>query len=154
MNRYLRIAGVVLGVLFTLTMAAYALANADSADKMVGVVVSADAAKLQVVDQPGATDTITIASLTVPGPSWIVVHIDEGGKPGMRIGLLAVPAGTSTEVSVPIDSADVKDKIIVALHADHGVLGTFDFNMKAFDTSPDKPYFVDGMELAREVVVR
>jgi hypothetical protein len=82
------------------------------------------------------------------------VHLDEGGKPGDRIGLLAVPAGTSTNVTVPIDSVELTDKLIVALHADHGVAGTFEFNMKAFATSPDKPYFVDGKELAREVVVR
>jgi hypothetical protein len=154
MKRFLGIAGVVLGVALTLAMTVYALANAGLGDKMVGVVVSGNAAKLQVADQPGASGSITIGSLTVPGPSWIVVHLDEGGKPGDRIGLLAVPAGTSTNVTVPIDSVELTDKLIVALHADHGVAGTFEFNMKAFATSPDKPYFVDGKELAREVVVR
>jgi hypothetical protein len=154
MNRILRIAGVALGIAFTLAMTAYALANAGLADKMVGIVVSRSNAALEIKDQPGSTGTIIVDSVTVPGPSWIVVHIDMDGKPGPRIGLLAIPAGTSTGVVVPIDMADVTDKVIVALHADHGVAGTFDFNMKAFDTSPDKPYFVDGKELAREVVVR
>jgi hypothetical protein len=154
MKRSLRIAGVVLGVLLTLGMTVFAFANAKAGEKMLGVVVSPAAASLSVADQPGATGSITIDSLKVPGPSWIVVHLDEGGKPGMRIGLLAVPAGTSARVRVPIDSVTLTEKLIVALHADRGVAGTFDFDMKAFEASPDKPYFVDGVESAREASVK
>jgi hypothetical protein len=155
MKRFIRIGGTVLGVLLTLAMTAYTFANVPKdPTKMLGVVVTGEAAKLVVTDQPGASGSIVIDSLTVPGPSWIVVHLDEGGKPGPRIGLQAVPAGTSTHVTVPIDNVTLTGKLIVALHADRGVPGTFDFNMKAFGSSPDKPYFVDGKELAREVVVR
>jgi hypothetical protein len=154
MNRFLGITGVALGIAFTLAMTVYAFANAGSADKMMGVIVSGRNATLDVAAQPGATGSITVRSLNVPGPSWIVVHLDMDGKPGPRVGLLEVPAGTSTDVRVPIDSVELTDKLIVALHADHGVAHAFDFNMKAFATSPDKPYFVDGKELALEVAVR
>jgi hypothetical protein len=122
MNRFLRISGVALGILLTLAMTAYTFAHVpNDPTKMLGVVVSGDAAKLTVADQPGASGSIVIDSLTVPGPSWIVVHLDEGGKPGPRIGLQAVPAGTSTRVTVPIDSIALTDRLIVALHADRGV---------------------------------
>jgi hypothetical protein len=154
MNRFLRIAGVTLGVLVAMSATAYALVHRSDTVKMVGIVVSPTAARLDVADQPGARSSIVVRSLKVPGPSWIVVHLDEGGKPGMRIGLKAVPAGTNRDVSVPIDAKDLTAKVIVALHADRGAPGKFDFDMKAFATSPDKPYFVDGMELARETAVR
>jgi hypothetical protein len=154
MKRSLRIAGLMLGVLFTLGITAYAFANAGAGSKMLGVVVSEKAAKLAVADQPGTTGSIVVESVTAPGPSWIVVHLDESGKPGMRIGVVAVPAGTSTRVTVPLKNVMLTDKVIVALHADRGVAGVFEFDMKAFESSPDKPYFVGGMELAHEVVVK
>jgi len=154
MKRPLRIVGVVLGILLTLGITAYAFANAKAGSKMLGVVVSEKAAKLVVADQPGADGSITVDSVTAPGPSWIVVHLDEGGKPGMRVGVVPVPGGTSTRVTVPLKNVMLTDKVIVALHADRGIAGVFEFDMKAFESSPDKPYFVGGKELAREVVVR
>jgi hypothetical protein len=155
MKRFLLIAGVSLGVMFTLGMTVYTFANVPAdPTKMLGVVVARDAAALVVADQPGASGSIVVDSLKVPGPSWIVVHLDMDGKPGDRVGLLAVPAGTSTRVTVPIQEVKLTDRLIVALHADRGVAGTFDFNMKAFESSPDKPYFIEGKELALEVAVR
>lgn len=154
MNRFLRIAGVALGVALTLGIGAIALANSGSAGTMVGVVATAREAALDVKDQPGSKGSIVVGSVTAPGPSWIVVHLDEGGKPGMRVGVLRIPGGTSTAVRVPIEPTGMSEKVIVAVHADRGVGGKFEFDMKAFEASPDKPYFVGGTELAREVVVR
>jgi hypothetical protein len=155
MKRSLGIAGIALGVLFTLGMTAYTFANTPKdPTQMLGVVVARGAASLNVADQPGASGSIIVDSLVAPGPSWIVVHLDMDGKPGDRVGVLAVPAGSSTKLTVPIENVTLTDKLIVALHADRGVAGTFDFDMKAFASSPDKPYFIDGKELAHEVAVR
>jgi hypothetical protein len=153
MKRFLSIIGVVLGVALTLGMTAYAFANAGSAGKMVGVVASAKTAAVKVMDQPGAAGSVTVESVKVPGPSWIAVHLDDNGMPGRRIGLQAVPAGESRDVVVKIDNVKLTGKLIVAVHADRGIAGTFEFSKGTFDSSPDKPYFVDGMELAMEISV-
>jgi hypothetical protein len=153
MKRFLNIAAIVLGVSVTLAMTVYAFANAGSAGKMVGIVATEKTAVLKVMDQPAEGGSITVASVKVPGPSWIAVHLDDNGMPGARIGLVPVPAGESSNVRVPIDNVKLTDKIIVAVHADRGLVGKFEFSKDAFDASPDKPYFVDGMELAMEIKV-
>jgi len=153
MKRFLNIVGVVVGVLFTLSMTVYAFANASSADKMVGVVTTARNASVEVMDQPGAKGSIVIGKVNVPGPSWIAVHLDDNGMPGKRIGLQAIPAGNSGGVTVKVDDVTLTDKLIVAVHADRGIVGAFEFSPDKFDISPDKPYFVGGMELAMEVKV-
>ena len=153
MKRFLNIIGIILGVSLTLGMTVYAFANAGSAGKMIGVVATKATASVEVMDQPGAKGTITVKSVTVPGPSWIAVHLDDNGMPGQRIGLRAVPAGESRDVVVKIDDVTLTDKLVVAVHADRGIIGTFEFSKDAFDSSPDKPYFVDGMELSMDANV-
>jgi hypothetical protein len=154
MKRLLNITGLVLGILLSLSMTVYAFANVSKAGDMVGVVAAKNAAAIEVMDQPGATGSIMVARALAPGQSWIAVHLDEGGKPGKRIGLQAVPAGESKDVEVKIDNVKLTDKLIVALHADRGIVGTFEFAPDKFDSSPDKPYFVGGMELAMEASVK
>lgn len=153
MKRFLNIVAFALGVLLTLGITVYAFANASSADEMVGVVVDKKAASFEAMDQPGAKGSIMVQSIDVPGASWIAVHLDDDGMPGKRIGLKSVPAGESSDVEVEIDDVKLTDKLLVAVHADRGVTGTFEFNPEVFDSSPDKPYFVDGMELAMPVSV-
>ena len=153
MKRFLNIVGIVLGVVLSLGMTVYAFANAGGAGKMIGVVATPKVASVEVMDQPGATGSLMVKSVKVPGPSWIAVHLDDNGMPGKRIGLQAVPAGESSDVAVKIDDVTLTDKLIVAVHADRGIIGTFEFTKDQFDASPDKPYFVDGMELAMEASV-
>ncbi len=153
MKRFLNIVGVVVGVLFTLSMTVYAFAHASDAGKMVGVVATAKNASLEVMDQPGAKGSIVVRGVNAPGPSWIAVHLDDNGMPGQRIGLQAIPAGESKDVAVKIDDVTLTDKLIVAVHADRGIVGAFEFDKDKFDASPDKPYFVGGMELAMETKV-
>ncbi len=153
MKKILNITGVVLGVALSLSMTVYAFANSSKAGDMVGVVASKKAASIKVMDQPGAKGSIKVARVLAPGRSWIAVHLDDNGMPGKRIGLQPVPAGESVDVIVKIDDVKLTDKLIVALHADRGIVGTFEFAKEKFDSSPDKPYFVDGMELAMEASV-
>lgn len=154
MKRFLNIVGIVLGVGLTLGMTVYAFANASKAGQMVGIVANDRTAVVQVMDQPGASGSITVASVKVPGPSWIAVHLDEAGMPGPRVGLVHVAAGVNRNVKVPLQSgAKLTGTLIVAVHADRGIVGKFEFAKATFDASPDKPYFVDGMELAMKVKV-
>ncbi|MFA5844169.1 MAG: hypothetical protein WC971_04980 [Coriobacteriia bacterium] len=153
MRRILGIAATAFGVLAILAMTGYTFANAGDAGKMSGVIVDKKNAAIEVMDQPGAKGSITVARVLAPGRSWIAVHLDEGGKPGKRVGLLEIGEGESRDVKVEIDDVKLSDKLIVALHADRGVAGEFEFAMDDFALSPDKPYFVDGMELAMEASV-
>ena len=151
MKRFLNIIAVILGVSLTLGMTVYSFANASKAEDMVGVVTTERFASIEVMDQPGAEESVMVASVKAPDPSWIAVHLDDDGMPGKRVGLQEIPAGTSTDVEVKLDDVTLTDKLIVAVHADRGIAGTFEFSPDKFDASPDKPYFVDGMELAMEV---
>lgn len=155
MKRSHLFAVAAIGVIALLALSAFAFANAPKDGAMVGVVVAGRSAALKVGDQPGAAGSITVDRVLAPQGSWIVVHLDVDGKPGMRVGLQHVPAGESRGVTVALEpGVKLTDKLLVALHADNGVAGTFEFDMKRFESSPDKPYFVDGMELAKAVQVR
>lgn len=153
-KKILNITGLVLGVALTLGMTGYAFANAASADKMLGVVVAKQNAALEVADQPGVGPALKIDRVLAPGASWVVVHLDMDGKPGKRVGLLHVDSGESRDLSVALGDTMGADKLLVALHADRGIADRFEFDMDKFDSSPDKPYFVDAKELATAVSVR
>ena len=79
MKRFLNIIAIIAGVSLTLAMTVYAFANAGTAGKMVGVVADKATASVEVMDQPAAKGSITVASVKVPGPSWIEVHLDDNG---------------------------------------------------------------------------
>jgi hypothetical protein len=155
MNKFLKIAGIIIAVIATAGVSAYAYAASRGEAKMLGVVVAAKNAALEVKDQPGVTSTLVVDRVLAPGASWVVVHLDMDGKPGERVGILHVDGGESSNLTVPLDpKVKLTEKLLVALHADRGVAGTFEFDMDKFETSPDKPYFIDGMELAKAIVVR
>ncbi len=120
-----------------------------------GIKATADEASLTLSDQPGASDSIVVDKVSAPEPAWIVVHLDNDGMPGKRVGYLSIPAGTSSDVVVKL-SQDVKltDSLLVAVHADRGDRGVLDFDMTDLVGSPDQPFFVDGKELAGAIRVK
>jgi hypothetical protein len=151
MKRYLNVAAIVAVVLAGVGIAAYSYAAGPQ--KMVGVVVAGANASFDV-SKPVAAGRLTVDRVLAPDDSWVVVHLDMDGKPGTRVGFAHVTAGTHGDVVVALDpTVPLTDKLIVALHADRGVRSKFEFDMKQFESSPDKPYFIDGKELAKEVPV-
>lgn len=118
-----------------------------------GVKATSDEAALSLSDQPGASDELVVDSVTVPGPAWLVVHLNDDGMPGKRVGYRAVLAGTTTDVRVPLRDTEDADSFLVAVHADRGDEGVLDFDMEDMVGSPDQPYFIDGVELAGAVSV-
>ena len=121
--------------------------------KVWGYVASADKAQLDVAENQNGANEIVVKRVLAPSDGWIVVHADMNGKPGMRVGLAPVKRGESLNVRVPIKDLTTP-KVIVALHADKGTAGTFDFDMMNKEMSPDRPFFVNGAELAKVVTVR
>lgn len=73
-------------------------------------------------------DRITIASITANATSWIVIHEDNTGSPGLIIGHRAVAAGTTTNVTVDLNRSAVHGETLHAmLHDDDGAIGTYEF---------------------------
>ena len=56
-------------------------------------------------------------------------------------------------MKVPLEGLTTP-KVIVAVHADRGTAGEFDFDMMNKEMSPDRPFFVNEAELAKMVTVR
>jgi len=120
-----------------------------------GVPASALEASLIASPQIDATKTITISRVQAPADSWVVVHLEkEDGAPGQRVGLLHVDAGETEDATIKIDPLPLTDNLIVALHADLGDPGLFNFDMDDTLSSLDQPYFVDGEELAIKVPLK
>jgi hypothetical protein len=146
--------------LTALMIAALALAGCGTAaeaehptDGVWGYVTSADSAQLEIATtQPGG-DEIVVDRVLAPDAAWLVVHLNDDGKPGMRVGLAHVDAGETRDVRVVLDEV-TGDSVIVAVHADKAEEDSFDFDMDAPTTSPDRPYFVEGVELAAVVTIR
>lgn len=114
-----------------------------------GVKDESGTADVQVRDQTLNDDELTVATAAAPTGAWLVVHLNDNGMPGERVGLLQIPAGINTDVTVEIDpDVDVSSGLLVAIHADRGVPGEFEFDMDDKIGSPDQPFFVDGAEVA------
>ncbi len=156
MRKFAIIAAATVGVVLFGALTVWTFAQARTHDyMMLGVVVAEENVALDVSDQPGATDSIVVDEVLAPDDSWLVVHLDEDGMPGMRVGVARVPEGVSRDVVIELDDdAVLTDDVIVALHADRGRRDEFEFSMDAFHRSPDKPYFVEFEEVARRVSVR
>ncbi|MDO9107448.1 MAG: hypothetical protein Q7U89_00440, partial [Coriobacteriia bacterium] len=87
--------------------------------------------------------------------AWVVVHLNDDGMPGERVGFAQIPAGTSSAVGVKLDTdITLTDSLFVAIHADRGTPGTLEFDMEDKLNSPDQPFFVNGDEVATKVSVR
>jgi len=119
-----------------------------------GVKAGAGEAAIDVADQPGASGSIVVKSATAPTGAWLVVHLDDDGAPGQRVGLLHIPAGTSTDVSVTLEPLSLTDNLFVAVHADQNTPDVFEFDMMDKINSADQPFFVDGEEVAKKIKIR
>ena len=127
--------------------------SAEKDPRVWGYVASADSAKIDLAESQDGVDELVVDKVVAPGGAWVVVHADDNGKPGMRVGITRVDRGESTNVKVKLKDVTTP-KVIVAVHADRGKADKFDFDMMNKEMSPDRPYFVGGKELAKVVTVR
>lgn len=80
-----------------------------------------------VADQAVTGNSILVASVTSDAPGWVVIHNNLNGAPGGIIGFAPVSAGTSTNVSVPIDPKLATTALFAELHMDLGKQGSFEY---------------------------
>jgi len=154
MNGTLRNVALVAGAVALLAAAGCtSTQSAEKDPKVWGYVASADSAQIDLAENQDGVEELVVDKVVAPGGAWVVVHADDNGKPGMRVGITHVDKGESTNVKVKLKDLTTP-KVIVAVHADRGKAKKFDFDMMNKEMSPDRPYFVDGKELAKVVTVR
>lgn len=119
-----------------------------------GVRVGEGEAAIEVAAQPGAKGTLAVERALAPTGAWVVVHADDDGAPGSRVGLLQIPSGESTALTVPLYPVPLTDDLFVAVHADRGEAGLFEFDMMDKLSSPDQPFFIGEEEVATKVSVK
>lgn len=103
---------------------------------------------IQANDQPLENNTITVERVVAAQDGWIVVHLDENGRPGPVIGHTAVSAGESANVQVPLDQPPSPGTMIwPMLHIDAGSIGVYEF------PGPDSPVTVDGQIVMVQITV-
>lgn len=114
---------------------------------------------------PGATGTLTAADQTSDGKSvvvasvdlqagtqggWIALHKDVGGKPGPVKYEVAVPAGMSTNVTIPTPGTITTGAYWPMLHVDDHVVGTYEFPQVP---GADLPAMAGGMVVMKKITV-
>ncbi len=157
--------GIMLGVALVTAAGLVSLKAIREGQSMSGIVVKYNEAALDVEQQPGVSSTLKVDRIVAPGPSWVVVTqvvmgptkgMGESDKPAAPAGamptprilaVVAVPAGESRDLIIPLDpGVPVTQMLRVALHADRGIAGTFEWDMTKFAESPDKPYFREPLQ--------
>jgi len=127
---------IVVLALFILVPIAGAAPAADEADS-----IDAD-------DQSLVNGTVTVGEVNASQDGWMVIHIDEGGKPGKVIGHTAVKKGDNYGVGVKLSEAvPVGGKLWPMLHVDAGKIGTYEF------PGADAPVILDGNIVMKQITV-
>ncbi len=105
-----------------------------------GVNVEANSVLILVEDQKIANDELLVSYFITPGPSWISVNEVAGGLPGRRIGLKKTGAGEVQQVRIPLEGRPESGELVVTVHADRGVPGSFEYEVTDPLGSSDQPY--------------
>lgn len=91
---------------------------------------------LIATDQPFDSGEVTVMTVVMGAPGWVVIHNDANGELGEIIGQVWVPAGISRELVVPFDLDGLTTTLHVALYTDEGQAQVFD--------AEDTPWRVSG----------
>jgi S-layer glycoprotein len=100
-------------------------------------------ASVSAEDQTGDGTSVTVASVTLPGDGFVVIHADNGGAPGPVIGHSALlGAGESTDVVVTLDTPlDADATVFPMAHIDANANGEYEFAPP--DVTTDVPATTD-----------
>ncbi len=111
------------------TTATTATTAAAPATSEAEAMVADSPASVEVDDQASTGSTIVVRSVDLPAAGFVVVHADNGGKPGMVIGHSdLLPAGVSTDVVVTLDAPLEGDATVFPMaHVDANANGEYEF---------------------------
>ena len=83
---------------------------------------------VKVSDQPLLGRAVMVDEVVSVGPGWIVIYTtNANGQPDQPIGYAAVKDGDNQGVMVQVDASKAKGTLYAQLHADRGIIGTFEF---------------------------
>jgi plastocyanin len=83
---------------------------------------------VSVVDQALAEGgVVTIPVVISAAPGWLVIHADNGGSPGLILGMTPVTDGENLDVVVELAGEGVTETLYAMLHIDAGTAGAFEF---------------------------
>jgi hypothetical protein len=93
-------------------------------DQIVNPLFSA--AVLDATDQKLNGSTVTVRAAAMADGGFVVIHSGAEGRPGPVLGYAAIPAGTSTDVSIEL-SGDITPIVWPMLHVDDNTIGAYEF---------------------------
>ncbi len=108
---------------------------------------------LDAANQPsdGKSVTITAVNLQAGGKDgWIALHADLNGKPGPVKYFVAVPAGSSSNVTLPTPGGIPTGAYWPMLHVDDHVIGTYEFPQVA---GADLPAKANGAIVMKKITI-
>lgn len=103
-----------------------------------------------------AGGTITVAKIGMPSTGWLVVHAVRDDAPDFTgsIGHVYVPAGPSSNVSVPLDQPLAPgSEAVVMLHLDTGNAKVYEF-ANGGNEQVDGPVLRDGKPVMQRIALR
>jgi hypothetical protein len=93
-------------------------------DQIVNTLFNAQV--MDVTDQHLANNSVVVKAVAVPADSWVVIHADDGGKPGPVLGETLVKAGAAADVNVAL-TGSATSSVWPMLHVDDNTMGTYEF---------------------------
>jgi hypothetical protein len=102
---------------------------------------------LSATDQTSDGASVTVAAVEIrDAAGWIVLHTNDNGEPGPRIGLVPIRQGRSAQVTVPVTGRLTTGDYWPMLHLDAGVKGVYEF-----PAGPDVPV-VDSQGMVMKLI--
>jgi hypothetical protein len=82
---------------------------------------------ISVNNQAVKSGSVLVSMVDAMKPGWVAIFTDKNDQPDVLLGYTAIPAGSSADIKVTIDSAKATDKMIAMLLLDAGKIGTFEY---------------------------
>ncbi len=102
---------------------------------------------LSVSSQPLVGNEITIDSLYLDKPGYVVVHKDAEGRPGAVIGHSDLISGAKTNLKINVNANQSGTKVFAMLHYDDDNDGVYGF------PDEDKPVVLEGNVVVKPITV-
>ena len=104
---------------------------------------------MSVANQPADGRTVTVASVDLKHPGWVVVHAYVKGAPGESLGASSLlSAGHHDDVSVTVNHALKRgDKVMPVINIDDGK------SSKYKDVKDDPPASVKGLVVVNTITI-
>jgi hypothetical protein len=108
---------------------------------------------LDAADQTSDGKSVMVASVAIEAGGkggWIALHQDADGKPGPVKYYVAVPAGKSSNITIPTPGGITTGAYWPMLHVDDSVIGTYEFPQTQ---GADLPAKADAMIVMKKITV-